>query len=319
MKLSPDRSMIAAQARRWNNDPVPEGIVLIDTITGEIRQTAYPTGFSGRADWVGNEHIWISRLVPSLREFEVAVVRTNRTDEVAASLKWTDGEVSTTGDASLLDGIPEYYITPMLTSDSLAREDIHAMRLGPNGRVHTYRFPWFTNENYDMGYQGLVDIAPHPFRDEVLISIQRAGHFVVVDPANGQRLRVIELADRRGNASIHFDPDGSVWTDDYDTLVHLDLYEERVIRSARLQGEIPSEYSPTGMMRSWIGDIWPDNENRLVWVARKYSGDVVAVRMSDLEIERRVETGGDPFHAIAVNGHLITQEWSASDINIRAL
>lgn len=319
MKLSPDRSTVVAQARRYRVETVPEGIVLIDTTTGEMRQTAYPTGFSGRAGWVGNEHLWISRLVPDLREFEVAVVRTDLTDEVVASLKWTDGEVSTTGDALLLDGIPEYHITPMITSDRLAREDIHAMRLGPNGSVHTYSFPWFTNENYDMGYQGLVDIAPHPFRDEVLISVQRAGHFAVVDPANGQRLRVIELANRHGNASIHFDPDGSVWTDDYDTLVHLDLRAERVISSARLQGEVPSEHSPTGMMRSWIGDIWPDHESGLIWIPRPYSGDVLAIRMTDFGIERSIETGGAPITAFAVNGHLITREWRVSDINIRAL
>lgn len=319
MKLSPDRSTVVAQARRYRVETVPEGIVLIDTTTGEMRQSAYPTGFSGRLDWIGNGHLWTSRLVPDLREFEVAVVRKDQTDEVAASLKWTDGEVSTTGDTSLLEGVPEYHITPMITFGNQRQRSIHAMRMRLNAEPRTYRFPWFTNENYDMGYQGLVDIAPHPFRDEALISIQRAGHFAVVDPANGQRLRVIELANRHGNASIHFDPDGSVWTDDYDTLIHLDLREERVISSARLQGEVPSEHSPTGMMRSWIGDIWPDHESGLIWIPRPYSGDVLAVRKTDLGIERSIETGGAPITAFAVNGHLITREWRVSDINIRAL
>lgn len=319
MKLSPDRGTIVAQARLWAGDDVPDAITFIDTATGKIRHSAYPRKFSGRIDWAGNEHLWLSRLNPARREFELVVVRSEQTRKIAASLRWRNGKVSATGDQRLFEHVPEYHITPMITHGRGGRGSIHALRLHPGRDSHSYQFPWFTNETYDLDYQGLVDVAPHPFRNEALVSVQRAGHFVVFDPMTGRKLRIIELAGRSGNASFNFDPDGTVWTVDYDTLVHLDLRDERVINRARLQGDVPSEHSPSSTMRTWIGEIWPDHESGLIWVARTFSGDVVAVRKSDLQILHRIEPGGAPFHAIAANGHLFTQEWGVSDINIRTL
>jgi hypothetical protein len=179
------------------------------------------------------------------------------------------------------------------------------VRIAPaEGRVELQQFEWFTDDEYDKGYQGIVGVTEVPDADVVLVSIQRDSRPVLYDPVAREMRERITLAERHGNPRLFFRRNAAeLWVDDYDTLLKLEPGTWRTLAARRLQD------AAEGTMH-FIGQFAFDADETLCVVARPFSEDVIGVDPDTLDVDLRWHTDGQPIEAVALpDRSAVARDW----------
>ena len=175
-------------------------------------------------------------------------------------------------------------------------------------RVTDLDLTWFTSENYDLGYQGLVDSIALRSSDNIIISVQRSSTLVVIDQSRNERVGSIALANRRGNPQLQLRNDTDLFASDYDTLCRIDTQSLVVLSSVRLQ-------AAAGNTQQFIGD-YEVTPGKLV-VARPFSGDVLLLDPDDFRAVGQAQVGGQPLAVCMLSDQrVITRDWKTGRVAI---
>ncbi len=212
---------------------------------------------------------------------------------------------SVKGDLAAFAGAPRYYVAYF---DSGSDQDYQLLHLDiDRGEIGAEPFPWY-DRSYDKGYQGLVSLIGLP-SGHLIVSVQRDSHPVVYDPAAKQVVKKLSLADRMGNPTLRLAARRKeIWADDYDTLLKLDLDSLKAKRARRLQD------SASGTAQ-FIGRWCFNDDESLCFVARPYSGDMVAISMDDMKTRYVAKLGKQPLEAVALdNERVIARDWMTGQL-----
>ncbi len=219
------------------------------------------------------------------------------------------GAVSSfSGDLSVLKDAPRYYSAYFDPGDGHNYPDnagnYYLLFIDPdNQEMREQSFDWF-DSSYDHDYQGIVGVIELP-SGNVIVSVQRDSHPVLYDPVNKKMLKKLDLAERYGNPALRLAATrGEIWADDYDALLKLDLDSLKVKQSRRLQG------AAWGGASQFIGSWCFNEDESLCFVARPYSGDMLAISTENMKTEYLAKLGKQPLEAVALkDGRVIARDW----------
>jgi hypothetical protein len=231
----------------------------------------------------------------------VSIRRLSEPDVELASIRFDRGRTRFLGQAELWRSVDPAVV--MKTDSQTRLMLIDALRM----RVVDLDLSWFTNANYDLGYQDLVDCITIPAADRVIVSVQRSSELVVIDLESNERIGSIPLADRGGNPNLHWRSDNEFVASDYDTLCRVDSGSSSVSKAVRLQGAAdPST-------QQFIGDC--DIGSVTGVVARPFSGDVLLVDSENFDVLGRAAIDGQPLAVCRVSqSRVVTRDWKTGSV-----
>ncbi len=232
---------------------------------------------------------------------EITVHRFHAVDEPVARAVVEADRTELTGEPSAWMNVSKHYTAyckrPSWSDDALIRIEPERRR------VEVQPFDWY-DEQYDKGYQGIVDVAEIPGDTLLLVSIQRDSRLVLHDPVTRTRRGFVSLSGKGGNPQIFFRRTADeLWATDYDRLVKVRPGSWKALSSSRLQPAAAG----TAM---FIGRFWFDSAETMCVVARPFSNDVVALHPSSLRTMSRCGMDGQPIEAVALpDGRVIARDW----------
>lgn len=233
----------------------------------------------------------------------VSIRHTREANVELASVRFKHGQAMFVGDANLWSQVDPAVI---ITTDSGQRVIlIDATHL----RVIDLDLTWFTSENYDLVWQGLIDCVTLRSRGYVIVSVQRSSTLVIIDQNRNERAGSIALANRQGNPKLHMPNSIDLLASDYDTLCRIDTQSLAVRRSVRLQD------ADSANTQLFIGeyDVTPD----MLAVARPFSGDVLLLDPDDFKVFGQVQVGGQPLAVSILSDHrVITRDLKTGRVAI---
>ena len=213
----------------------------------------------------------------------ISVRRIAEPEVELTSVRFYDDEPVFAGEIEFWKSVDSAALEPAGTGKQLLRID------AAHGQVTELDLSWFTNANYDLGYQGLVGCLTLPGSHLVVVSVQRSSRLIVIDTRKNQPAVQIELAGRGGNPAMRIRSASDFLADDYDTLCRVDLKTMSVVAKEKLQ---------TGS--TFIGE-YHLNADGTCLVARPHSGDVVLVdseRFKELSRAARGRTTSARLHGL---------------------
>jgi len=187
--------------------------------------------------------------------------------------------------------------------------DFALVTVDPRGKAILLQTLEWYNDDYDKGYQGIVDVVEVLERELVIVSLQRDSRPVLYDPVNRRKVGYVQLADQHGNPHLYFRRTAhELWADDYDTLVKIDPSDWRVLAAVRLQDAADG-------VQQFIGDFAFDLSESLCAVARPFSGDVVKLDPATLSVAGAARTGGQPLQlAVLSDGRVYARDWKTGEL-----
>jgi len=205
------------------------------------------------------------------------------------------------GDSSAWMELPRAYV-------AFAFDDFHLFLVRPDGSISSQTFPWYTNTEYDKGYQGIVAVEELPNSHALIVSVQRDSNPVLYDPDSGTAIRKLTLAGRGGNPNLKLRATaGEYWANDYDTIVKLDATTLNVIACRRLQG---SEQSAV----QFIGEFSLCRSDTLCLVTRPFSGDVIGLDCATMAQTHRATLGKQPLLAgLLGDDRVVALDWKTGE------
>jgi hypothetical protein len=198
------------------------------------------------------------------------------------------------GDRSAWASLPRYYTDHSVVYDvDPNRETVDTVRLG-----------WYNASNYDLAHQGIVAVHEVLGQELLVVAVQRDSAPVLHDPATGQPVGVIRLADRGGNPILRFRSKvPELWACDYDTLVRVGVPDWMGLGLLQLE---PEETRQLGRHmipeRRFLGDLAFNAGETMCAVSRPFHGDVILVETGRFVPAYRASTGGWPVEVVLLSG-----------------
>jgi hypothetical protein len=237
------------------------------------------------------------------KRFDISVRSHSQPSEALACASVTEEGTKISGDGSIWQYVPQLYVAYLGFEPW---QDFVLITVRPNSDVVAQRLEWYDG-TYDKGYQGVVDVLELPGRNAALVSVQRSSKLVVHDLENGRQIQTIDLGGRLGNPELRFRGRTEIWASDYDTLVVLDERNLRVLKSARLQNSADKS-------QQFIGDYSFSLDEKTCYVARPFSGDVIAIDAETMSPKLIAKTGRQPLQAAGLaDGSVIARDWQTGD------
>lgn len=217
------------------------------------------------------------------------------------SIEHAGGKTTVQGNPKFLQSAPHYYVAYYNPEFAPASYLIYVDYR--QSKIETGRFEWYNNNEYDLGYQGIIGVFKLD-SGNLIVSIQRDSHPVIYDPFTKTVIGKLTLAGNSGNPKFQFvRKRGEIWADDYDTILKFDNETLALKASRRIQGALMSTYQ-------LIGDWSFNKDESLCLVSRPFSGDVIAISTDDLKTMFVAKTGKQPIQAIFVsNEKIIGRDW----------
>jgi hypothetical protein len=219
-----------------------------------------------------------------------------------ASFRYNKGQPTFQGDLDLWKQVDPAIIIQTSSGPRLRLVNVAEQRLVD------VDLTWFTNGNYDLGYQGLVDCMSITATATIVVSVQRSSKLVLIDPNNDKPIGAIELADRGGNPALRKRTANDFLASDYDTLCRVDSRSFAVSQSAVLQGAAAPN------TRQFIGDY--DIGSGTCAVARPFTGDVLLLDSESFKVLGRAEVGGQPLAVCLISeSSVLTRDWKTGRVS----
>lgn len=178
---------------------------------------------------------------------------------------------------------------------------------GPAETVRRLDLSWFNDENYDRGYQGLVDCLALPAAGVVVVSVQRSSDLVLIDPERNARIGSIPLAGRGGNPELRLRSGSEFFASDYDSLCLVDGKTRLATCSPALQPAAPPNTA------QFIGDY--DLGETTCVVARPFSGDVLLLEIGSFVELGRAPVPGQPLSVCLTSERsFLTRDWKTGKL-----
>src|SRR5579862_1016828 len=218
------------------------------------------------------------------------------------SVRFHDDEPVFVGEMELWKLVDSAAIVSTGTGQQLLRID------AAHGQVSNLDLSWFTNANYDLGYQQLVGCLTLPRSHLVVVSVQRSSRLIVIDAEKNRAVAQVMLANRSGNPTIQIRSASYLLASDYDTLCRVDIETMSIVATKQLQ----STSAPN--TRLFIGN-YDLNPNGTCVVARPHSGDVLLVDSEGFEALSSAPTEGQPLSVCMVSEtRVVTRDWKTGRV-----
>lgn len=180
---------------------------------------------------------------------------------------------------------------------------------GAGGTIRNLDLGWYNDENYDRGYQGLVDCIALPGDGLVAVSVQRSSELIVIDPDRNSAVASIPLAGSHGNPVLRLWSETEFLASDYDSLCLVD----RVSLTAKCSGVLQPAAPPNS--RQFTGDY--DFRGSTCVVARPFSGDVLRLRVEDFSVTGRAAVPGQPLSVCMTSDRsFLTRDWQTGKLEV---
>lgn len=231
----------------------------------------------------------------------VSIRRVREPARELASVRYNSGTPAFQGDLDLWKQVDPAMIIQTSSGPRLRLINVAEQRLVD------LDLTWFTNGNYDLGYQGLVDCMTMTGTGTIVVSVQRSSKLVLIDPDKDGPIGAIELADRGGNPTLRKRTGNDFHASDYDTLCRVDSRSFAVSQSAVLQ----EAAAPN--TRQFVGDY--DIGSGTCAVARPFSGDVLLLDSESFKVLGHAKVGGQPLAVCLISeSTVLTRDWKTGRV-----
>lgn len=237
-------------------------------------------------------------------EFILSVRRFAQPDTVLWSVRCTPTAHEFFGESSATRGLRRHHLVMF----KRGRESEYSLlTMAEDGRgLSQSSLPWFNEDNYDLVWQGLMDVVALPRSEHVLVSVQRSSTLIVHDPRSESVVEQIKLLGRNGNPMLVV-VDDELWTIDYDTFVRVQLESRKVVGSVLIQ---PAQKST----RCFAGHLHVWERQQLAVVPRPFSGDIAFIDPVSCNIKYTVPIGKQPLTCVVTdNERIIAQDWKTGE------
>jgi hypothetical protein len=198
----------------------------------------------------------------------ISLRRSSRTSEK------TESDV--TGDSSVWRELPRAYV-------AYAFGDFHLFLVDLNGSVSCETFSWYSEANYDKGYQGIVAVEELPASHLLIVCVQRDSNPILYDPHNGAVVKKLNLADRRGNPQF------------------------------KLRASLGVQ-SSAQMTQQFIGEFSLCRDETLCLVARPFSNDVIGIDCDSMHQTHKAALGKQPLKAgLLEEDRVVALDWKTGE------
>jgi hypothetical protein len=274
---------------------------------GSLWSLDLSSGLERRFAVEGAEYVSVRRHGPGLLRLShhglgiISIRACSDPDIELASLRTGPSGVGFFGDSALWG---ENFAL-FLENDSWRTDLAHVS--GFNEAVRLLDMSWYNADNYDLGYQGLIDCLVMSEAGIVIVSVQRSSDLVLIDIETGTKTGTIPLAGRRGNPQLHKLIGSSLAASDYDVLCLVDLGEQTVTTSEVLQPADPQN------MQQFVGDYVFEGD--AVAIARPFSGDVLRLDRTTFAVLETVTVAGQPLSVCMVSDReFVTRDWKTGRV-----
>ena len=212
------------------------------------------------------------------------------------------------GNAALWQFAQPYYVAYL--NDDLQTSDYRLITIDAKAkRIAVSRLEWY-DDNYDKGYQAVLDVLAIPKTDFLLYSLQRSSSPVLFDIVKKSVDRRLKLAGRSGNPVFSFrNAFKELWCVDYDTLLKIDATSFKVLGKNKLQG------ATFGMGMQFLGEFTFTPNERYCAVARPFSKDVVLIDPFKLKILSTIKSRFEPLSiTVFSNLDFIARDWKTGEL-----
>lgn len=182
------------------------------------------------------------------------------------------------------------------------------MRLDEGGALHPVPLNWPTG---DEGEDAPILVCCDPSTNDIVVAKHRSNEIVFCDPETGALKQRVELeGNARAVRDIQFHaPSQTMWVLGYDMVFRFDQTTRRLERSQQVQSPVPYEHDPRMKLRTWVGDLVLQPEQKRICIARPSEGDVIAVDWDTLAPVAVAKTGGKPAYLAAFGDRIIARDW----------
>jgi len=220
-----------------------------------------------------------------------------------ASLRFVGAEAVFAGDIALWWHVDPAVIVQTNKGPRLVRID------ASQASVIDLDLSWFTESNYDVGYQGLVDCISLPDVGLVVVAVQRSSELILIDTQRNQRVGAITLARRGGNPMLIRRSGSEFAASDYDCLCIVDAAARAVRTSKPLQKPSPP------LTQQFIGEY--DLGDATCAVARPYSGDVLLLDIETFAVRDSASVGAQPLAiCMTSQSEFVTRDWKTGEVRV---
>lgn len=227
--------------------------------------------------------------------------RIDDVERAVAAATWDGTRWERDGDEAAWTDSPQYVLVD--------RGDGHSglVRL-TDGPASIDPLDWFWDGPYDHGWQGLHLPVEIPGDHRLIFPVQRDSRPVVYDPDARRVEDRLGLVGGHGNPSIRFlRTRPEVWADDYDTMLRLRVGSWVVTNSRNLQ---PAQDGT----QQFIGSFWIPHDERVCFVPRPFSGDVVVLDIESFAVTEQITLGRQPLEAVRLGNELVARDWKSRDL-----
>jgi hypothetical protein len=235
---------------------------------------------------------------------EISVHAFSDPERRLAGVRLNGGVFEAYGEVAELGAVPIHYVS-YLGEDAADAAGYYLLELGDS--PHVRRLDWF--DKYDDVYESVLSVNTFDGVGHVF-TVQRSSDLVVRDPNTLAVTRTVRMpTGRHGNPTLQLA--GSdvrvLVADDYDAVLTLDPKDLTVAKVWEGQ-------APVGGSRMFIGSLGPALASDSVLVPRPGQGNVVELRVLDLEVVRTWETGAQPLVAAQFADHLVARDWKTGNL-----
>ena len=251
----------------------------------------------------GHGHFSVGHYFASQR-FEVTVHDFTEPSEVKARAVLDPGGNKLEGDITSWSEVPlvnvvEYFHGPRIGS--------YFFEIRPDcGQVQLQRIEWY-DDSYDKGYENINSVLRLGREALAVVSVTRRSELILHDLNTGGKVGTVPLPGGVAGGArplLLHNAEQEIWTVNYDTMVVVRRSDWQILRSSRLQ------LTDSPRSRLFVGDFSFAPDEELCVVARPYSGDILGLDVSTLEVKYVAKLGQQPLNVVALPGReVLAFDW----------
>lgn len=188
-----------------------------------------------------------------------------------------------------------------------------------NSHVKELALDWYNGDNFDLGYQGIVEILKVPNQFKAIIFVARSNTAVEIDLENGN-CQNITIGPTYGQVKGFVFLKNQILAIAYDTLYLLESETYKILKELEVQPRTSQVFSGVSMpIRQFMGDLSVVESEGVIYACRPFSNDIAAISLESFEVTKLYQSSFQPLYVFRFQDKLIAIDWLSLNAEIISL